>query len=155
MSPVDLIPLNGPQRLHFEVILASLEKALSRLELIALGREHSGCRLTRMDNDLPESFWECATPLVERLRAQVASLSTAMALTERHTSPKRLVRALLTSQIVRIEDSSASRLRGYGAVDPAVLGLLDPALHALQGDLHAMLDLLSHPVAGDQRSGSR
>lgn len=155
MSPVDLIPLNGPQRLHFEVILASLEKALSRLELIALGREHSGCRLTRMDDDLPESFREGAAPLVERLRAQVAALSAALALTERHTSSKRLARALLTSQIVKIEDSSSGRLRGYGAVDPAVEARLDPALHALQGDLHAVLDLLSAPERDGPRGGSR
>jgi hypothetical protein len=146
MPPADIIPLNGPQRLHFEVILASLEKALSRLELIAQGREHGGCRLTRMDGDLPDAFWEGAAPIVERLRAKVASLATAMALTERHTSSKRLVRTLLTAQLLKIEDSSSSRLRGYGAVDPAVEGRLDPALEALQLDLHAVLDLLSSGV---------
>jgi len=146
MPPANLIPLNGPQRLHFEVILASLEKALSRLELIAQGREHAGCRLTRMDGDLPDAFWEGAAPIVERLRAKVASLSTAMALTERHTSAKRLVRTLLTAQLLKIEDSSSGRLRGYGVVDPAVEGRLDPALEALQLDLHAVLDLLSSGV---------
>jgi len=143
MQPVEPIPLNGPQRLHFEVILASLEKALSRLELIALGKEHDGCRLTRMDGDLPDAFWEGAAPIVGRLRAKVASLSTAMALAERHTSSKRLVRTLLTAQLLKIEDSSSGRLRGYGVVDPAVEGRLDPALEALQLDLHAVLDLLS------------
>lgn len=146
MPPANLIPLNGPQRLHFEVILASLEKALSRLELIAQGREHGGCRLTRMDGDLPDAFWEGAAPIVERLRAKVASLSTAMALTERHTSAKRLVRTLMTAQLLKIEDSSSGRLHGYGAVDPAVEGRLDPALEALQLDLHAVLDLLSSGV---------
>lgn len=146
MQPDELIPLNGPQRLHFEVVLASLEKALSRLEQIALGMEHTGCRLTRMDDDLPESFWEDASPLVERLRAQVAALSIAMGLKARHTPSRRTVRALLTSQIVKIEDSSSGRLRGYGAVDPAVEGRLDPALEALQRDLHAVLDLLSSGV---------
>ena len=37
MQQTERIPLNDPQRLHFEVILASLEKALSRLEQIAQG----------------------------------------------------------------------------------------------------------------------
>lgn len=155
MQPVELIPLNDPQRLHFEVILASLEKALSRVEQISLRMEHAGCRLTRVDQDLPENFWALAAPLVESLRAQVASLSTAMALKERHTSSKRLVRAVVTSQLVKLEDSSSSRLRGYGAVDPAVEARLDPALSALQQDLHAVLDLLSPPDRDGQRSGSR
>ncbi len=151
MQPAEPIPLNDPQRLHFEVILASLEKALSRIEQISMGTEHADCRLTRMDEDLPANFQARAAPLVEQLRAQVASLSTAMGLRERHASSVRTLRAVVTSQLVKIEDSSSSRLRGYGAVDPLVEARLDPALHALQGDLHALLDLLSPPV----RDGAR
>ena len=56
MQPVARIPLNDPQRLHFEVILASLEKALSRIEQVSMGMEHADCRLTRMDDDLPANF---------------------------------------------------------------------------------------------------
>ncbi len=60
MQPVARIPLNDPQRLHFEVILASLEKALSRIEQVSMGMEHADCRLTRMDDDLPANFQERA-----------------------------------------------------------------------------------------------
>ena len=155
MKPVEPIPLNDPQRLHFEVILASLEKALARLEQIAQGTAAAGCRLTPMDDDLPGAFWEDAAPLVERVRARIAALTGAMALKERHSSSKRLARAMLTSQIVKLEDSSSSRLRGYGAVDPVVEQRLDPLLTQLQMDLHDILDLMSVPARDGQRSDAR
>ena len=88
--------------------------------------------------------------------AQVASLSIAMGLKVRHTPSRRTVRALLTSQIVKIEDSSSGRLRGYGAVDPAVEGRrLDPVLTQLQMDLHDILDLMHAPEREGQRSAAR
>jgi hypothetical protein len=146
MPPDETIPLNGPQRLHFEVILASLEEAVSDVEQIALGSAHTARRLKRMENDLPPRFWERAAPHVASLRAHAAMLTSVLGLKGLESSANRTVRAVLTAQAVQIEDSLSSHLRGYGPVDPDVPARLDPALLAIKDDLDAMRALLHAPA---------
>lgn len=145
METLEPIPLNGPQRLHFEVVFASLEDALARVELIAQGRvQHDGVGLKRVVRDLPDGFLTDAAPRIASLRAYVAALSEALALEGSDSSARRTVGALLTSQLIHIEDSDARHLRGYGAVDPLVRERLDPALETMRIHLQAILDLLHH-----------
>ena len=150
------IPLNAPQRLHFEVILASPEDALARVELIAQGRvPQGGRRLTRVVRDLPDGFLADAAPRIASLRAHVAALSDALALEGSDSSARRTARALLTSQIIHLEESDARRLRGYGTVDPLVPGRLDPVLAAMRNEVQALLDLLHGPDRSQPIGGAR
>jgi hypothetical protein len=57
-------------------------------------------------------------------------------------SQRQICRALLTSEINRIEESYSSHLRGYGAVDESVATILDPILREVRGELAAMAALL-------------
>ena len=156
MDALEPIPLNGPQRLHFEVILASLEDALARVELIAQGRvPRDGRRLTRVVCDLPEGFLADAAPRIASLRAYVAALSDALALEGSDASALRTARALLTSQVIHLEDSDARRLRGYGTVDPLVRERLDPVLETMRSDVQAILDLLHRPERAQSIGGAR
>jgi hypothetical protein len=144
-DPAPSIPLNGPQRRHFEVVLASLEDALLRVEQLASGTGTDARELTQVDHDVPPAFAVALGPSLAALRAQVSALARSMALEGRRPSTKRTIRAVLTSQIVHLEDSDARRLRGYGEVDPRVPALLDPALAALIGELRELLFALEHP----------
>jgi hypothetical protein len=49
---------------------------------------------------------------------------------------------VLGISIDNLEDSRASKLRAYGDVNPELAAALDPELHALQGELRALLFLL-------------
>jgi len=57
-------------------------------------------------------------------------------------SQRQICRALLTSEINRIEESYSSQLRGYGAVDDSVSKVLDPMLREVRGDLATLAALL-------------
>jgi phage I-like protein len=141
-SPSDTpIPLTGPQRLHFEVVLASLETVLVEVETSIAGAKPSGS-LTRIEHDLPERFLRQAGPLIEALRAQIDALSAALGLAGSRRSATRVVGATLTSQLVHLDDCYADRLRGYGAVDPGVAPRLDPAIDGLRDSVARLLDLL-------------
>ncbi len=145
IDPAEPLPMNDPQRTHFEVVLSSLENALLRIEELARGAAADQRVLSTLAPDLPPGFAARAGPPIESVRATVRDLTAAMRLESRSTSSFRTVRALLTSQIVQLEDSEAKRLRGYGPVDPRLAAALNPALESMRADLGAIREALEHP----------
>jgi hypothetical protein len=140
------IPLNENQRRHFEVVLASLEDALVRTEQMSGPTGIDDRLLTHIAHDVPPEFGSASAPAIAAIRAEIARLAQTMHLEGRRPSTRRMMRAILVSQIVHLEDSDARRLRAYGSVDPRLASTLDPALGALIDILRGLLYDLEHPA---------
>ncbi|HMI56502.1 MAG TPA: hypothetical protein VK511_00500, partial [Gemmatimonadaceae bacterium] len=76
------------------------------------------------------------------IRSEIADLARVLEIKPQHRSQTRTIRALLTAELVRLDDSYANRLRGYGAVDPRAKNALDPALDRIRSGLTALLESL-------------
>lgn len=131
--------LNEHQRRHFEVLLARLEDALVQVERLAARDPEGSRRLTLYREDLPAGFVDAIRPALGRARELIAGLADDLRLQPRMASRARSIRALLTAGIVRVEDSGAPNLRGYGYVDPRVAHEIEPALDELRATLASVL----------------
>lgn len=132
--------LNEPQRRHFEVFLSMLETALNEVEMLGSDAppapEES---LVVQDSDLPKDFSTRAHPAVQVIRRQITSLGRTLDIKPRHISRARRVKALLTAELVRLDDTYARKLRGYGAVSPRIAAEIDPVLDRIRTEI---VDLL-------------
>lgn len=141
--PQDHHLLNEHQRRHYEVLLAGLEDSLDAIEgLIARTGPGEAAGSTRYESDLPPEFVDSIRPVLTELRARAARLARKLSLRGQSRSVARSIRAILVSEMVRLEDSTSARLRGYGAIDPRVTDVIDPdlrALHALLASIHKRL----------------
>lgn len=146
--------LNEPQLRHFEVFLSMLETALHEIEgLTARTPEGTQEGLIIYDPDLPPDFMKTMDPSIAAIRTEVSSLARTLKIEPRHRSSLRTVKAILTSELVRLDDSYARKLRGYGRVDPHIQVELDPILDRIRRDLVELLRACdhdsqrSHPIA--------
>lgn len=140
------IVLNANQRRHFEVIFAGLDASLERILDLVEGRA-SGALLRPVTGDLPQGFANAARDTTARVRAMIADVARDAELAARPTSRQQTCRATLTSEIVRLDESSAAQLRGYGAVDPSMADHLDPVVRDIRRELASLRALLD-PAAG-------
>jgi hypothetical protein len=135
------IRLNDNQRRHYEILFARLEQSLDQIDR-AIQNEPSRAQLTVPVDDLPTRFIAEAAPLIAALRAMMLDLVRSLGLRPRETSRRRTIQALITSEMNGVQDGYASRLRGYGEVDPSVARYLDPQLQRLHAGLGALSQLL-------------
>lgn len=132
--------LNEPQLRHFEVFLSMFETALNEIERLASPASAPPKEsLVVLDSDLPGDFKTRAEPLIGVLRQEIGSLAHSLGIDPQHRSRARTVRALLTAELVRLDDSYARKLRGYGVVRPRVQVEVDPVLDRMRGELVALL----------------
>jgi hypothetical protein len=145
--------LNEPQRRHFEVFLAMLEDALIEIEYFGKPSAEPGPdRLTVYDADLPSGFTESARPLFESLREEMAALADSLGIRQQHRSTKRTVNAILTAELVRLDDSYVDKLRGYGAVNPRAKTAINPVLDEIK---FSLITLLASLESSDPKHGKR
>jgi hypothetical protein len=137
----DVPILNEPQRRHYEVVLASLQRALADIENLTTAEVTQHAELTVFDRDLPADFSGRIRASVTSARARIAKIVQLLNLTPRHRSRAAAVRAALTSAMLRLEDSHSYKMRGYGPVDPSVATQLDPLVDELIADFRAMQQL--------------
>ncbi|MGH7671017.1 MAG: hypothetical protein ACRENQ_16155 [Gemmatimonadaceae bacterium] len=123
--------LNENQRRHFSVLLVSLDESLARIEQLSDRDRRVWGALTAYTDDLPRRFSAAADPLIADLRGRIVELAALLGTEPRRMSRTRSIRALVTSATIRLEDSRARGLRGYGTVDPTVHEQLDPMLDDL------------------------
>src|SRR5215207_1137969 len=115
-SPTRL--LTDPQRRHFEVVLAKVEDALDEIDRLAqpTAPESQRRALTVLADDLPPDFASRTAAASHSARDRLADLAARLDLVPQRASRFRTVRALLISEIVRLQDSFSPALRGYGAL---------------------------------------
>lgn len=151
-SPPPESVLNEHQHRHFEVLLAMFHDTLAEIEQLAAPAPAAGPDgLTVFENDLPAGFADAIRPELQAMRAIAARLATQLQLRPRVISRTRAIQARLTSEMVRLEDSTAAKLGGYGAVDQRVEREVDPVLRELHAHLHAVsrrLGRTGRPVPG-------
>jgi hypothetical protein len=145
--------LNRNQRRHFEVLFSLLEEELIRIERLATEPAASASTLTIVDDDLPPLFADRARPILAATRTLVKDLAGELRLVPRHVSRRRSINAALTTAMIRLDDSSPSELRGYGAVDPRFVTEVGPALNAIRESVAALAALLAEPSS--RRSASQ
>ena len=137
----DRITLNANQRRHFEVVFTGLEATVGKIESLADGSAGDG-RFASAVDDLPHGFAAAANDVFARVRQRLAALADRLDLKPRLVSRRHTCRALLTSEMIRLEESYAQRLRGYGAVDDSLAASLDPILKEIRDDLSQLAALL-------------
>ncbi len=153
VSMTDLPPvLNEHQRRHFAVLLVGLDEALARIEQLAERERRAWGPLTEYADDLPERFTAEAEPLIADLRSRIVALGELLGTGPRQMSRARSIRAMVTSATIRLQDSRARGLRGYGAVDPTVHQRLDPVLEDLIERFRAVGRLAAWEAAGPNPS---
>ena len=131
-----------------------LEDTLMEVEHVSGPLSTSFDRLTAYENDLPPTFADAARPYLTAVRERITRLTAELGLRSRTVSRARSIRALLIAEIVRLEDSTAEKLRGYGAVNPQVARELDPVLHELRELLASLAALAGGSVAGRRTRAS-
>ncbi len=147
--------LNQNQRRHFSVLLVSLDEALARIEQFADRKRRVSGTLTDYADDLPDRFTAEAEPLIADLRRRIVHLSGLLGTEPRSLSRARSIRAMVTSATIRLEDSRARGLRGYGEVDPSVHAQLDPVLDDLIERFRAISRLAAWEAAGPNQPERR
>lgn len=140
------VVLTEAQRRHFAVLAMMLEETLAEMEEIARGGSPEG-RLVAHEHDLPADFPDAMAPVLERVRAVLGRLVDMLSLEARPISDARRMNALLITSVVRLEDSTSRKIRGYGVVHPSVARDLDPLL----GDIHRDLAQLANRLEGAAR----
>ena len=134
--------LNENQRRHYHVLLSMLSQSTGRVEMLAAAPPSGDSAFAHYDHDLPPNFAARIAPHVRALREALSRLARHLHIEPKHVSLRNSVRAILVTEIVRIEDSLATGLRGYGQVDSRVREQLDPMLQELMRELHAMKGIL-------------
>jgi hypothetical protein len=135
------VTLNANQRRHYGILFAGLESTLAKVETAVVATPSP---LT-MTADLPRAFREGAQPILTRVRQELRRLVQGLGIQMHPTSQRQTCRALLASEISRVEESYSAQLRGYGAVDASVGTTLDPMLRDIRADLGQLVALLSRP----------
>jgi hypothetical protein len=132
--------LNEAQRRHFAVFLELLQKSLGEVErLTRLHSDPPQASLTLYDQDLPEEFVRLAPSILRGLRERVEAIAGTLGIGPSHRSRLNTIRAILTAEVVRVDDSFSGKLSGYGSVNPMVEVEIDPQLAALRSDLKTLL----------------
>ena len=134
--------LNENQRRHYYVLLSMLAQSMARLEAIASSRPPGDAAFVTYDDDLPDDFLERIEPHIRTVHEMLGRLAQTLNVEPKRISRRNSVRAVLVTEIVRIEDSLSGGLRGYGEVDPRVRGVLDPMLQGVIRELQKVRGVL-------------
>lgn len=132
--------LNGPQRRRFQVFLELLQKSLDEVEALASpGPSASPGSLLVYEMDIPAHFRDRSGPIIRRLRNETDELARSLDIRPTRRSRLNRIRAILTAEIVRVDDTLSKRLGGYGSVNPRVKLEIDPKLSVIRSELQALL----------------
>jgi hypothetical protein len=134
--------MNASQRRSIEALLESLEDMADRIERLARDGNDDEKGMTHLSNDLPQEFPLGAERVVESLRAEVRQLSLRLGVSRRRISKRRVVRGMLSAQLIRVEDLTPARLRSYGELDPMLMSEVGPSLLAVRASIRELLALL-------------
>jgi hypothetical protein len=134
--------LNENQRRHYHILLSMLAQSAAKLEALAAARPSADTTFVSYTNDVPDDFLPRIEPHLRALRETLLRLASELRIEPKKISRRNSIRAILVTEIVRLEDSMARGLRGYGEVDSRVRDTLDPMLDALARELQAIRRIL-------------
>jgi len=141
------LPLSDGQRRHFAVLLELLEQSLNEMEEIA-AHGGSSTRLRLQSHDLPGDFAATIAPHLAAVRREAYDLWARLGVQPREASQARRLHALVMACVVRLEDSTADKLAGYGDVHDAIAPALDPVIRRMHAELSTVAALTAAAEAG-------
>jgi hypothetical protein len=119
-----------------------LLETLGEIEDLVMSPAGWSNALVAYDDDVPAELRNSLPHVLESLREEIVALAGLLAVEPIHRSRSRLVRAMVTSEIVRLDDSYAKKLKGYGPVDPRAKEVIDPHLDRIRAALAKLLATL-------------
>jgi hypothetical protein len=124
--------LNESQRAHLSVLAAGIEETLSDIERFVDPHLDADAVMTHHVSDLPSGFVERVRPILADLRGRVATFAERFSLDARSFSRSSSIGAHISAQIVRLDESGVTQLRGYGAVAHELDAILAPELEGFR-----------------------
>ncbi len=135
-SPAGKLKLGENHRRVFSIVLRGLEQMCMEIESWLEKRPGLLCRV---EMDLSSEQQEDLRQLVGRMRAEIRRLAAEIEVDPGVKSVRRAVRAVLSSNIVQLEESDASRLRGYGQLSEEAAIKIDAEMAHLIALLEQMV----------------
>jgi hypothetical protein len=115
------------------VLLRGLERACDEIDAAL---DDSDGLFRRVSDDLSATQRQTLQKMTEKVRAELRRIASEVELDVSVHSRRRRIRALLSTSIVNLEESTPDKLRGYGELSAE-------AKSRLQSDLNRLLDLLN------------
>jgi hypothetical protein len=134
--------LNEYQRQRVSITIRSLEENLHAIEEFLKSENYSGV-LLEIKNDIPPSVKDALIPMIAILKEKLGIIAEKFDLEKRTESISQQIFAMLSFDLVSIEEIKAKRLRGYGEAADELYRTLDPEVDLLKDLLQEMLDILS------------
>ena len=141
------VNLNAAQRRVVLVTLQRLERALADQEQLL--RQEVPLALNQRVLDVSPSTVSTLRALSEQAGSELKRFAMLLGLSPSKESVRRILEATLSVMWADLEDTRPEKLRGYGAVDPAVAAQLGPIIDRLIGLVQAMQSALDEEQAGE------
>jgi len=119
-------------------VLASLQRALREIEQLAKPDGEEPGELTVFERYFPPDFSGRLRHAIQSARAKVQRIIERLNILPRHRSRAAAIRAVITSAMIRLDDTHSYKMRGYGSVDPSVATELDPLIDELIEEFRSM-----------------
>jgi hypothetical protein len=123
-------------------MLESLDAMLTQIERLIPESRAGESGIIEVADDLPDAFRQIAPEQIVELRRLIQELGRKIHVTRRRVSKRRMLRGMLSAQMVRVEDITPSRLRSYGEVHASFGEEIFPALRNITRALSDLVDLL-------------
>lgn len=133
------LKLGENHRRAISVLLREIERMCDAID--ASLQAGSGA-LHRLDDDLSAGQRAKLARMTQNLRGELTRLEREIELDTASKSPRRTILALLSAQIVNLQESNAAGLRGYGPMPEAAVRKVDAATAQLILRLEEMVAVL-------------
>jgi hypothetical protein len=136
---VNKLKLGENHRRAVSVVLKGLEKMCDDLE--AWMTKHSGL-LIHVQDDLTSRQRERLRGQMEQLRGELRRIAGEVELNVARQSPRKAIVALLSSNLINLEESNSAGLRGYGRLSEEAARKVDTEMGRLAAILEQMLKVV-------------
>jgi hypothetical protein len=133
--------LNQPQQIALRTTLLHLEQALDEIEQLFIAPATGATYTVQLD--LQPATIQQIQARCDDMRRQIAEIMAFFELTRHVRHIRRIIYAEMVAARTNLEDMRPTKLRRYGAVDPALNETLTPRLEQLVQQVRSLQDLAS------------
>lgn len=135
-KPIRRLKLGDNHRRALTVLLAGLEEACAEM---GVGLQRTPGWLVQVEDDLTSAQRQRLGELSDRLRRELRGVSESILLDPMSKSLRRSIVALLTAQLIYLEETLASGMKGYGRLADDVRQHISDELKKLKAIIEEML----------------
>jgi hypothetical protein len=133
------LKLGDNHRRALTVLLAGVEEACAELGVLL---KRAPGRLVHVEDDLTSAQRQRLGELSDRLRCELSSVSEGILLDPVSKSRRRSIVALLTAQLIYLEETAASGMKGYGRLADDARQQISRELKRLMATLEEMISVV-------------